>query len=79
MMPGYGGGMGGWGFLYMSLGTLLFLALIGVVVWLATRAGGAGSSLAPTAPAPREILAERYARGEIDEKEYQQRLHTLGA
>ncbi|MFI0716705.1 SHOCT domain-containing protein [Streptomyces inhibens] len=28
-------------------------------------------------PTPEQILAERYARGEIDEEEYQRRLATL--
>jgi putative membrane protein len=82
MMPGYGGGMGGWGWMFMSLSTLVFLALIAGVVWLIVRATATGStsSRSPaTGSAPaREILAERYARGEIDEQEYQQRLRTLG-
>jgi putative membrane protein len=80
MMPGYGNGMGGWGWIYMSLGTIVFVVLIGLVVWLLVRATGTSGGNRPAAPADsaREILAQRYARGEIDEQEHQQRLRTLG-
>ncbi|WP_026209029.1 SHOCT domain-containing protein [Catelliglobosispora koreensis] len=77
MMPGYGGGMGGWGWIFMSLSTLVFFALIAGVVWLVIRATGS-SRPAAGGDIARQILAERYARGEIDEQEYQQRLRTLG-
>jgi putative membrane protein len=33
----------------------------------------------PPSPTPEQLLAERFARGEIDETEYQQRLATLRA
>lgn len=80
MMPGYGYGMGGWGWIFMSLGTLAFLGLIALVVWAVLRTSNSGNSGARSAPdggSAREILAQRYARGEIDDQEYQQRLHTL--
>lgn len=42
---------------------------------------GWGTPPSPGAPGPRpgpeQILAERYARGEIDEEEYERRLATL--
>lgn len=80
MMPGYGG-MGGWGWLFMLLSSLTFVALIGVAVWLLVRATGPGGTPQPrdTTGSAREILAQRYARGEIDEQDYQQRLKTLGS
>lgn len=53
------------------------LVLVGVGVWLLVRATGGGAPT-PTTSA-RETLAQRYARGEIDEQEYHQRLHTLGS
>lgn len=78
MMPGYGH-MGGWGWIFMSLSTLVFLALIALVVWLAVRTASGGNSRPDSsAHSARQILAERYARGEIDEQEYQQRLRVLG-
>lgn len=81
MMPGYGGGMGGWGWMFMSAGSLLFLVLIGVVVWLLVRATGTGGARPTETPGTqaRAILAERYARGEVDDEEYRKRLATLGS
>ena len=54
---------------------LLWAALIGTVVWLVVRAvrnsGRTGMERA------RDILAERYARGEITGEEYRERLEGL--
>jgi putative membrane protein len=80
MMPGYGGGGMGWGWMLMSAGTLVFIVLIAGVVWLLVRSTGTGAGGSPTAApgdSAREILTQRYARGEIDDAEYQQRLRTL--
>ncbi len=83
----YGHGMNGWGWFVMSLSTLLFWAVIigvGILVFRALAR--------PTPPrtqqhlnwqgtspgsGPEQILAERFARGEIDEDEYQRRMATL--
>ena len=81
MMPGYGSGMGGWGFMFMSLGGLIFLALIGLVIWLLVRSTGSNSGSQPSTSgdSAREILAQRYARGEIDEDEYHRRMQALAS
>ena len=87
-MMGNGFGMGGmWAFWLFGL-----LLLIGVVllVVLAVRAAGggidrnidvrppsAGERHRPHSHA-REILDERYARGELTTEEYRERLHTIG-
>jgi len=57
MMPGFGNGMGGWGWMFMSVGTLVFLALIALVVWLLVCS--TSTSGRPTAPADsaRKTLA----------------------
>ncbi|MFJ9695945.1 SHOCT domain-containing protein [Kitasatospora sp. NPDC101183] len=39
--------------------------------------GGPGPGGAPHGPTPEQLLAERFARGEIDEEEYRRRLATL--
>lgn len=75
---GFGGGMG-----FGGLGMLLFWGLvIGGVVLLA-RWLFAGSSPGIAAPArgktALEILGERYARGEIDKDEFEQKRRDLGA
>ena len=55
---------------------LIWAALIGTVIWLVVRTvrnrGRTGMERA------REILAERYARGEISGEEYRERRDELG-
>jgi putative membrane protein len=36
-----------------------------------------GAPAGPARPAPEQLLAERFARGEIDEEEYRRRLARL--
>jgi putative membrane protein len=79
MMGGFewfGGGMGFGGF-----GMILFWGLViaGVVV-LARSLGGFGSGAAPRGAerTPLEILRERYAKGEIDQREFEQKRRDLG-
>ncbi len=82
----YGHGMNGWGWFAMSISMVVFWALIiaiGVLLYRAlarpTSPGGGPTTWHKTPPpdSPQQILAERYARGEIDEEEYERRLATL--
>ena len=77
----WGQGMGGWGYFLMSVTMVLFwgLVILGIVAlarYLARSAQqtGAAGAARPTA---EQVLAERFARGEIDEQEYQSRLAAL--
>jgi len=71
MFPGWG--MGGW--MMAAYGLVVLLVLVAaVVVVMSRRAGRNGSPATPTA---KELLAQRYARGEIDDDEYFQRLSLL--
>jgi putative membrane protein len=73
MFPGCG--MGGW--MIASYEFVVLLILIGIVaalVALSRRTGRGGPAVTPTAT---ELLAQRYARGEIDDDEYFQRLSVL--
>jgi putative membrane protein len=72
----YGGHMSGWGWFAMSVGTILFWAVVITGIVLLVRYINR-TGQAPTARTPEQVLAERFARGEIDETEYQQRLATL--
>jgi putative membrane protein len=74
MFPG--GGMGGWMMAGASFLALLILGLAVVAgVALLRRSSGPGhGSLRPSA---REMLDQRYARGEIDDDEYFRRLSVL--
>ena len=82
----YGGGhMSGWGWFGMTIGMIAFWALLIGLAMLVYRGLTSGDtsnaakdeSSGRTSADPRQILAERYARGEIDEDEYQRRLTTL--
>jgi putative membrane protein len=75
----YGGMMGGWGALFMTLNVLLVVALVvgaGVVVYRIGQRPNDGPRAMSRA---EQILAERYARGEIDREEFEDRRATLGA
>jgi putative membrane protein len=64
----------GWAWWWMGVAMLVFW---GVVAWVAVtlvrqRDSGGGSG-----PSAQEILAERYARGEIEDDEYRQRSELI--
>ncbi|NUK33629.1 SHOCT domain-containing protein [Streptomyces lunaelactis] len=71
----------GWGWFAMSASMILFWALIITAVVLLLRAVGQTSehTHSPKGHSPEQVLAERFARGEIDEEEYRRRLATLHA
>jgi putative membrane protein len=61
---------------WMWLWWLLGLALLVLLVWVIARAAG-GQRARVDEESPAAILERRYARGEIDEQEYERRLKTL--
>jgi putative membrane protein len=66
---------GGWGWLWMLGAMLVFWAFLVAVVVLVVRWLRPGPSIGPERDGnerPKEILAERFARGEIDEEEFHQ-------
>ncbi|MET9013982.1 SHOCT domain-containing protein [Streptomyces sp. NPDC001761] len=79
----YGHGVGGWGWFAMSVGMILFWVLIitlGVLLYRALARPGGNIDLAGARPPgadPEQLLAERFARGEIGEDEYRRRLTVL--
>ncbi|MFJ7591322.1 SHOCT domain-containing protein [Streptomyces sp. NPDC097617] len=78
----YDHGMGGWGWVVMSFSMVLLVALAVAGVVLLLRSADrfpSGPAQLPTAPSAKQVLAERFARGEIDEEEYEQRLTALSA
>lgn len=81
MMYWYGPGMNGWGYGLMAVGMVLFWGLVITAVFLLARAWMRSSHrsemAAPPANTPEQLLALRYARGEIDDEEYHSRLATL--
>ncbi|WSJ62908.1 SHOCT domain-containing protein [Streptomyces sp. NBC_01310] len=77
----YDHGMGGWGWVAVSLSILLVALAVAAVVLLLRSVDRfpSGSAQPPAAPSAEQVLAERYARGEIDEEEYERRLTALRA
>jgi putative membrane protein len=71
----WGDHMAGWGWTLMLVGNLVFLGLLagGLVALLRL----ARFRIDRPRPAPHELLAERFARGEIDEAEYRRRSDVL--
>jgi putative membrane protein len=68
---------GDWGWGAWLTMTVVMVAFWGLVFWLITSvARDPGRGRDPGAD-PERILAERFAAGEIDADEYQQRLETL--
>ena len=67
-MDGFGMGIGG-GFMW-----LIWIVLILVVAW---ALGGLRTGREPGEKSPRELLDQRFARGEIDEEEYRKRRGAL--
>ena len=75
----YGPGMGGWMMALMIIGNVIFwsvLVLGAVVVIRFLRRDSSGSAGYPEL-APQQLLAERFARGEITEDEYLRSLRVL--
>jgi putative membrane protein len=93
MMYWHGYGMGGWGYALLTASTVLFWVLVIAVVialirYFVRRTSGPGSGPGmgtgpgpggPPAsrPTPEQLLAERFARGEIDEDQYRHSLDIL--
>ena len=69
----YGWHDGGWGIVWMILSWGVIVAL----VWAAVRAFAPTAIGASRSARPKDVLAERFAKGEIDAEEYQERLRVL--
>ena len=79
---GPGGWHGGWGWGHMVFGSLmmlLFLAAVVLTVVALVRWSGGSSERREPSSASRAlaILEERFARGEIDREEFEERRRTL--
>lgn len=79
MMFRYDHDMGGWDYAWMSIGMLVFWVLLLVALALVVRFAVSGGSVradqAP--PTAEDLLAQRFARGELDQQEYLTRLDVL--
>ncbi len=77
--------MGAWGWGGMILGPIMMIAFIAVAVvvvvllvrWLGGPGQG-GAFYSPPGKTPLDILKERFAKGEIDKEEFEERRRVLG-
>ncbi len=65
-------GMGGWGWLWIAL---IVIAIVLLVLLLTRRSGPTDTSVG--GDGALRILEERFARGEIDREEFEERRRTL--
>ncbi len=77
--------MGAWGWGGMIFGPIMmivFIAVVVVVVVLLVRwlggPGHGGALHGPPGKTPLDILKERFAKGEIDKEEFEERRRVLG-
>lgn len=81
MWGGYDGFSWGWGMGFGMISMVLFwvLIILGIVIlvkWIAAGSSGSDSGAAREKTA-LDILKERYARGEIDREEFEQKKKDL--
>jgi putative membrane protein len=77
MMWWFGSGMNGWGYGLMTVSMVLFWVLVIFGVVALVRYLGRQDRISAAPATPEELLADRFARGEIDEDEYRRRLDVL--
>jgi putative membrane protein len=73
-MVWYGRDIGG-GFIAMMIGLLTTVIVIAVILRVVDRM--TGREIFRRRPTPDEVLADRYARGELTDEEYRHRLSVL--
>ncbi|MBX6342751.1 MAG: SHOCT domain-containing protein [Thermomicrobiaceae bacterium] len=71
----------GWGW-WMVVGWIAMIVFWGLIIWLivslvSSLSQRGGSRARPGEPSPLEILEQRYARGEIDHQEFEERRRRL--
>jgi putative membrane protein len=72
MMFWYGNGINGWGYALMAVSMIAFWGLVVAAVFYLVPTGQASARATPA-----QILAERFARGEITEEEYRRHFDTV--
>jgi putative membrane protein len=80
MMWGYGWGWGSWfgmGLVMTLFWALVIAAIVALVRYVSGSRDASRSTSTDESQHPEELLAERFARGEIDEQEYQRRRELL--
>jgi putative membrane protein len=77
-MMGWGYGMGWFGMIFMALLWIaLIVGIICLIRWLFVSTGAKGHGVT-LEDSPLEILKRRYARGEINKEQFEQKKKDLG-
>ena len=71
------GHMNGWGMGMGITGLILLVAVVGLITWLVVSTSQGNKPTERTPRTPRDVLDDRYARGEIDRKDYLERRGDL--
>ncbi len=80
MMEGWGWGMGWFGGIFMiAFWILIIIGLVVLIKWLVQNTRGGPSSPRTESSRALEILKERYARGEIDKQEFEEKKRDLSS
>jgi putative membrane protein len=69
----------GWGFFGILHIVWWALIVVGIVVLIRWLAGGGTARGGSAGDRPLEVLKERYARGEIDQQEFEQKKRDLSS
>lgn len=71
----------GWGMGFGMISVVLFwvLVILGIVILVKWIAGGSSGPGQPPGKTALDILKERYARGEIDREEFEQKKRDLAS
>ncbi len=67
--------MNGWGWGGMAMGWLMMIGLVLLIVWIARASDGTATTTHHRSPL--DVLAERFALGEITSDEYEYRREVL--
>ncbi len=73
MMFWYGNDTNGWGYALMAISMIAFWGLVVAAVFYLIPSSRRNSNR----PTPKQILAERFARGEITEEDYRRHWDTV--
>lgn len=75
---GMSGWMWMWGAALLVGGLVVITGLVWAIMMTTTRRASAPVMTPGSTPPARQILDERYARGELDTQEYRERVQALG-